>query len=169
MPSFFLDAPTTDFSERDVVKKTKLSRLTVRKWLSKLEKNKFLVSRILGRVRYYTLNRSFFETKQLKIFYNTTSDIIKELLKELKKIDAQKVVLFGSYSRGEDRSDSDIDVLVVTTESENKIREIQNHLSTKYKKNLSIITKTPEEYMKLAKSNAVLYRRIVFGGVKYEL
>ena len=40
-------------------------------------------------------------------------DIIEEAIKRLKKIDPQKIVLFGSYAYGKPTNQSDIDLFIV--------------------------------------------------------
>ena len=42
----------------------------------------------------------------------TKEDILKKIAAELDKEDACKVAVFGSYARGDERPDSDVDVLV---------------------------------------------------------
>ncbi len=43
---------------------------------------------------------------------------ISERLKEKEKYDANTVILFGSYARGEETEDSDIDLLVIAPSKE---------------------------------------------------
>ncbi len=43
-----------------------------------------------------------------------SADIQRRLIESLKCVDPQKVILFGSHAYGDARSDSDIDLLVVT-------------------------------------------------------
>ncbi len=40
-------------------------------------------------------------------------DILKEAVKRIRKIDPQKIVLFGSYAYGNPTSESDIDLFIV--------------------------------------------------------
>lgn len=61
-------------------------------------------------------------------------------------------VLFGSASRGEDRADSDTDVLVVTSSVEDVLGELSRHLW------LQPIVWTPERHMsEIARSSAFLH------------
>ena len=47
----------------------------------------------------------------------TKEEIIAEVRKSLAKLNINKVILFGSYSRQEQQPDSDIDLLVVTSDN----------------------------------------------------
>ena len=46
-----------------------------------------------------------------------TSDYIPLIAEKLKKIDPYKVILFGSHAYGQPGEDSDIDILVVTSDN----------------------------------------------------
>ncbi len=81
----------------------------------------------------------------------------------------QKITLFGSYARGEDSKDSDIDVLVVTTE---KRFEMQKELSgiavdilLETGVYISAKAVSTEEYNFMKEINTGFYQNIVREGV----
>lgn len=45
--------------------------------------------------------------------YNIPDRVIKDIVSSAKKCDIQKVILFGSRSKGTNRPDSDIDIAVI--------------------------------------------------------
>lgn len=56
---------------------------------------------------------------EAKIIKSEISNILKELL--LKKgISVQKIIIFGSYAKGTQSEDSDIDVIIVSKDFKNK-------------------------------------------------
>lgn len=76
--------------------------------------------------------------------------MLKKISERLKKdYNAEKVILFGSYARGEETEDSDVDLLVIAHRKENfferrasakrLIRDLRNGLS------VAPIVLTPEE------------------------
>ena len=78
------------------------------------------------------------------------NDHIEELLDELKTIsksnsDIQATVLFGSYARKQNHSQSDIDICMIITnqKSKNKISNQILGLEKKYNKNINILITTP--------------------------
>jgi predicted nucleotidyltransferase len=78
------------------------------------------------------------------------NDHIEELLEELKTIsksnsDIQSTVLFGSYARKQNHSQSDIDICMIITneKSKNKISNQILGLEKKYNKNINILITTP--------------------------
>lgn len=61
-----------------------------------------------------------------KIDANQYIEIIKKkILKEKEKIKLSKIILFGSYARGDNNSNSDIDLLFVTDKNATSVREIK--------------------------------------------
>ncbi len=83
------------------------------------------------------------------------NQIINEFSEELKKIykdNLVKVILYGSYARGDYDSDSDIDLLVVLKEMETPGREIDRmidiitEINLKYNVLLSVFPVSGSEY-----------------------
>lgn len=77
---------------------------------------------------------------------------------ELFKDKLENIILYGSYARNENTSESDIDVMVIVDEAECKIREYEDKitdimvdLSLEYDIVVSIYTQSVEEYEKQAK------------------
>ena len=56
-----------------------------------------------------------------KILQTFTQDVINELGDSVKKI-----ILYGSYARGDYNAQSDMDIMILTKLSPNEIREIEN-------------------------------------------
>jgi predicted nucleotidyltransferase len=70
----------------------------------------------------------------------------------------EKVILYGSYARNENTSESDIDVMVLVNEDEYKIREYEDKitdimvdLSLEYGVVVSVYAQNAQEYEKQAK------------------
>ena len=78
-----------------------------------------------------------------------------------------KIVLFGSYARGEQYEESDIDILLlfkeISSEKEKKIFEIKSELTYEHEKYFSVIT---EEHKQFEKANTPLYHTIKKEGVE---
>jgi len=111
---FFLKYPERKFHLRELERLTKLSLPAVKKITEKLEKRDLLKSKkekILKNI-YATRNQKFI---QLKRAYNMHSLFSVGLIDYLKNIyeEPEAIILFGSYSKGEDISKSDIDIAVI--------------------------------------------------------
>ena len=120
----FFNYSTKPWHFEEIVKKARMSRSNVTKWLKQFAKEG-LIKRVKekGRMPYFvsnTLNPSYFTRKRLyalNLFYNAG------LLTHLYGMEAKSVVIFGSYSRGDWHSDSDIDLFIYGDDSDfDKIR-----------------------------------------------
>ncbi len=81
------------------------------------------------------------------VFANKTKEIFGDTLKDL--------ILFGSYARGEQRTDSDVDIMIVADVCENtvmnyinKVSEVASDISLEYDVFLSPIIEPLTKYEK---------------------
>lgn len=94
---------------KEIEKMTKLAKLSVLKWTKDLGKNGILSKKNMGRSGIYSLNNSNPSAKLLKIFYN-----VDYISSKISTISAEGgVFLFGSFARGDNTENSDIDLLAV--------------------------------------------------------
>ncbi len=141
----------------EMARKFNLDSGNLTRKLVEFEREGILKSRLSGKQKYYSINKSFPLLKEYKKIIQKTVGfeyILKESLSDLKGI--EKVVLFGSYA--EDRMDllSDIDLLVVgnhsTIELQKRIADIQK----KVDREINVISYGVNEYNKKKKSDPLL-------------
>ena len=63
-------------------------------------------------------------------------NIKKEIVQRLKPINANKIILFGSYAYGTPNKDSDLDIMILKQNYNNKWEEIKQ--ARKYLKNIRV-------------------------------
>lgn len=111
---FFLN-PTAKLRVREIERTLKLPLPSVIRYCKELEKEDILSTIKTGSVSFYTANRMSEKYLLEKKFFNIKrlyeSGIIEYLKIELSN---PAVVLFGSFARGEDTEESDIDLYVET-------------------------------------------------------
>ena len=89
------------------------------------------------------------------------SDVIRLIIEEVvKECRPAKVILFGSYAKGKQTKDSDIDLLVITEErmSLDDIRRMKKALSAKFGLPIQLICLTKKEFAET---------KDVIGGIAY--
>jgi predicted nucleotidyltransferase len=110
----------------------------------------------------YTLNRDSIGLGLLMRFHNVT--LFKPLINGVCDL-SSKVILFGSRVTDDYNSDSDYDLLVVTSHATDVRRIInKNRLANR----IQLIVKTPEEWIDLNQQNPELYQSIQQGIVLWD-
>tara|TARA_Y100000310_G_C20575184_1_gene760054 strand:- start:372 stop:905 length:534 start_codon:yes stop_codon:yes gene_type:complete len=118
---YFFENPTSKLRVRQIEKKLKLPLPSIIRYCKELKEESILTTLETENVIFYTAdktNKAFLlEKKLFNIKKVYTSDIIDHLKKELNN---PIIILFGSYAKGEDIEESDID-LYIETPSQKKI------------------------------------------------
>jgi len=110
------------FNQREIAKKLKKSPTAVGKSLKFLQKENLLTisknkSSNFSIIELNLENKKIFEMKRIEnlrlIYESGLSGFLEE------KFTGKTIVLFGSYSKGEDTKDSDIDIAIIGSKEEN--------------------------------------------------
>ena len=149
---YFFDNPTTKTHLRQLSRETKLTMPTIVEKTKKLEKKGLLIikkSIALTIVEANTENPAFTRLKRInnisKIYETGLVDYINE-----KTSNAQAIICFGSYSRGEDIETSDVDIAVITPKkTEISLEKFEKSL----KRKISLHQVNPERISKGFKSS----------------
>ncbi len=139
--SLFTKNYEKEYYIREVEKLIKVSSRTALVTLAKLEKKGILESKTKGKIKAYSikktvLSREFFLlTEQYKrIEFLEKNHIVKEVIEKTEEYLQGIVIVFGSYAKGIQKEDSDLDIFIVGKFDEKKIKETGN----KYGLNINI-------------------------------
>ena len=124
--------PETDYNANSIAKHLKISSMGALKIARRLEKENILISRELGKAKFYKISLNNY-TRQYIIFFlkreaEQSAAYIKRWVNEARKIkNADSAVLFGSILKKEKEA-KDIDLLLITDEDKfTKLKkEIEN-------------------------------------------
>ncbi|MBW2983424.1 nucleotidyltransferase domain-containing protein [Candidatus Woesearchaeota archaeon] len=135
----FLQHPTAKLRVRQVERETGISLPSVIRHVKRLAQEGILKQQEIGGVTLYTADRANEAYKKEKRLHNLRaiheSGLLRHLIDEL---DNPSIILFGSYDKGDDTEDSDIDLYIQTPSKkkprldayEKKLeRSIQPHIS----------------------------------------
>jgi len=161
---FFLEEPTQEYHEREVVRKTGVSTGSANKILRMLANLDFLTREERGRMAIYGLNLEEPTVRQFKILVNVFA--LKGLVDKLRQ-SSRKVVLFGSCSQGTDTKDSDIDLLVVSQEK-GQVKRLISGFNQKNERKVAPIVVDMNECVLLKKEDKPLYENMERGVTLWE-
>jgi len=130
---FFFVNPNAKLRVRGIEKKLKLPLPSVIRYCKELKKEAILTTIKTDNVVFYTADKTsncFLFQKKL---YNIKSMYTSGLMEFIKiELNNPAVIVFGSYSKGEDVENSDIDLYIETPSSKNiSLNEFENTLSRK--------------------------------------
>ena len=128
----FAKNPRRYYHIRELSRKIKLATTSVKLHLKELEKNNLIKKEKAGIYYAYKAN---FDSEEFR-FYKKILNIInlKEscLIQEIeKKMTPDAIILFGSYTKGEDTEDSDIDLFIIAKEKYLELKEYEKKLNRK--------------------------------------
>ena len=146
---YFVLHEGTEMYINEMARKFTLDSGNLTRKLAEFEKEGILKSRLSGKQKYYSINKSYPLLKEYKRIIQKTVGfeyILKESLSELKGI--KKVILFGSYA--EDKMDllSDIDLIVVGNHNTIEFQKIIAEIQRKVDREINVLSYGINEYNK---------------------
>src|SRR3989344_4393549 len=132
----FFISPVKEHYLMDISRKIKLAHTSVKKNLKKLLKSGLITESAekKGR-RIFPIYRANIDSKiykKQKIIYNLQSILDSGLIDFIEKeLMPKSIVLFGSYQRGEDTENSDIDLFIECTEEKLDVKIFERKLNRK--------------------------------------
>lgn len=159
---FLVQTPGEEYLSREIQIDVKISKAGTNFALNDLVNAGFIRRKKRGKMYLYAVNFEHPIIKQLKILKVIMS--LESLLKKIRN-KSQKIILYGSSSRGENTKDSDIDLFVVT----NSLREVKKTIKNSPKgKIIQLIARTPLKYIEMEKTDPIFYAEIERGIVLWE-
>lgn len=152
--TFLARNPDKQFYIREIAKIMNKSVGGTHKTLKSLKDMDFIGENKSGKNIYYQINQMNPSIKNFKIFM--TINELTSLVNKLKDI-SEKIILFGSCANGEDTSDSDIDILVLTNEKEKINKKI---LNAKVNRKIQAVVVNTGDLMKIKEKDKGFYQEI---------
>jgi len=147
------DEPYRKFYLREIAKILKISPSSAKKALDSLKKLNLTKEESIANLRIVSGNIEEKLLKQIKITRNIK--FIEPLIKKLEP--STSIILYGSFAKGENDLQSDIDMLVIS----NKKRGFEIHEYKGYK--IQIVKMTPAQWKKTKKENLAFAREVKKG------
>ena len=137
---WFFAFPTKEISLNDLTEEVEISKTTANKVVGLLEKEGFLKKEVLGKTWRISCNHEHLYNITIKIPHNLWLIYESGILGKIHQIFAnpRTIILFGSYRKGDDTEDSDLDIaLEVLDDKEVEIYDL-GKISIGYRKNVQV-------------------------------
>lgn len=129
---YFFVNPTAKLRVRQIEREIKVPLPSAIRYAKELEKQGILKSTIIAGVKLYSADRTsktfLIEKKLFNIKSLYGSGLVNFIIKECNNA---TIVVFGSYARGEDVEDSDIDLYIETSQKQIDLKRFENELKRK--------------------------------------
>lgn len=160
--SCLADYPEKEFSGSELQKSTGISRGGVYLALNELKKQNFVSVVKKGKFLFYSFAYDDPVIKQFKVLKNVL--FLNPLIAKLKP-SSRKIALFGSYSRGENDSASDIDLFIISQDPQATKNVIS---SFKTKQKIQAVIKTAVELAVFKEKEQTFMREVERGILIWE-
>ena len=155
--SFFFRNPTNEFSQSELLKKLKISKATLIKWLKLLINEEFIFVKKIGPTNLYRLNNEKSIVKHLKVLF-TISEL--EPLKKIALDHNVELYIYGSSARGENVETSDIDLLAIGNADKSIMLKDISSFSERIKKEIKTQVFSKQEWAMIARKDPPFYERL---------
>ena len=135
----FLLTHEAPMSEREIASILKISHMSINRAMAELADVNFVYYKAIGKAHVWMVNKKSFSYQVIKRIIDAVdscpsplAELQKLILKYLPKERASRLFLFGSIARGEEKANSDIDLLIVvkTNQDKDKIESLLDKLSS---------------------------------------
>jgi len=161
---FLLSDPMEQFHEREIVRRTDVSVGAVNQILRRFQRVGLVEKDRRGKTNLYRANLRNPVARQFKVLFNIFA--LNDLVDKVKHT-SDRIVLFGSCAEGTDVKDSDIDLFILTPDTETVNHEVRR-CEQKIDRKLSLIAVNPNELAKMKTKDKPLYERISRGITLWE-
>ncbi len=148
--------PDKTFSEHELSRFTHVPQPTIHRNMGDLVNSNLVVFNRMGKMNLFSLNRNSVMYPAVKQFLQAERDLLAELQNIIVRAlehekDVLAVNLYGSFARGSERSDSDVDIIVVVSNDADilmineGLEELGRLIRRRFGNTLSYIVKTSKE------------------------
>lgn len=159
---FLIKKSNKEYVEKEIQQAVKISKAGTNLSLRDLIKTKLVKRNIKGKNYFYSLNYQDPVIRQLKVLQIVM--LLTDLINKIKQ-KSDKIILYGSCSRGENTETSDIDLLVITNNSDEVEKNIPASINGK---KIQLTIRTPFKYAEMEKTEPYFYKEIERGIVLWE-
>ncbi len=145
--AYYFTNPRARHHLRDLAERLSIDPSNLSKELGRLERHGLFQSEVIGRQKYFQLNREyplFDEVRKIVAKTIGAAPVIAQSLKKIEGID--EAYLYGSFASNQQDAASDIDVLVIGAPREEILAQVMQRLERQLGRELNYTVLTPKEF-----------------------
>lgn len=162
--AFFCLRPDQRFHGREVARQMGEQPSSVQMAIKTLAKEGVLTAERRGKMIFYALDESNPLVRPYKVL--AVVALLEPLVRKLRKT-VDLIVLYGSSAHGTFRSDSDIDLLIVTSH-EDEVRDMVSSFSGRFAKEIRPVIHSLAEWMDVEEKDRVFAEEVGKGFVLFQ-
>ena len=159
----FLENPHSSYYLRESARILKMDPMTVKRALDLLVKDDLLIRTEEKNRILYKADVENPALRHIKIAYNLSwlreKNTVDFILNQMKSVIS--IVLFGSFSKGENDKESDVDILTISLSKNKPTAKLAQHL----RKDVNLVNFTPAQWSNQAKNNKAFYLDVITDSV----
>lgn len=151
--AWFYMHPDESFFVRQLANILKEDSTNLSRELSGLERAGILISERQGNLKYFQANKNCSFFNELKGLVHKTVGVIGELKSSLERFpDIQFAFIYGSYARGEEKADSDVDLIIIGEVDFDRLDSIIGDLEKRLGRTINYVTYDYKEFLSKKKN-----------------
>ena len=171
--SLFFENEDKEFYLREISRITGVPPSNIKRELKKLEDDRVFLTHKTGNLLFYKLNKKHPLFKELKKILSQEIGMefdLRKLFKMFKNV--EMAFIYGSYASKKNRSDSDIDLMIIGSPNKDKLENQISELEKRYQKeiNYQIVNMGNFERKKREKNSFIMgilkEEKIILGGAR---
>lgn len=158
-----MDNPYEKYYLREAARRLKISPMTLKRSLDFLLKNNLILKEKSKNQILYSPNIQNPAFRHIKISRSLSVLMQKGIVEFIKEKvpGVSSIILYGSYAKGEETKDSDMDILIIASGKIN----ISGELSSLLRRDANLSLFSPAEWSRQAKTNRAFYLDVITEGI----
>lgn len=163
--STFFNTPEKEYYTRQLASMHGMSVGTIHRELKNLIASEIFTVRSVGNIKLFSLNRKNPVYEELKNIIYKTEGIVKFVKNAISKVSGIRVAfVYGSFAKGDERQDSDIDIFLIGDDIDEDALVINiGNLEKKLFKEINYTRYTESEYKKEKKKKNSFILEVIKG------
>jgi len=148
--------PGKEFHLRELSREVKITPIYVKKELENLEKLNLVLSSKKGNLNLFQINKNSPLFSELKSIFLKTEFLTEIIKKSIKRLKIDFAFIYGSFAKGVESKESDIDLFVVGSLDEDELVKVVQKIEKKVSREVNYILWNKDLFLKRARKHHLL-------------